>query len=123
MITWQCLIIFVLSCHFIGCFTACEDNFHEYGEFFYFVFFLLRFPEAEDDCTEALNLDDRYIKAYSRRATTRKELGKLKESIEGVLIQTYILVFSDYLVILFLIVFDDDCMIYEHDLLQILSLL
>eukprot|EP00258_Populus_trichocarpa_P022944 XP_024438963.1 RNA polymerase II-associated protein 3 isoform X2 [Populus trichocarpa] len=41
-----------------------------------------RFPEAEDDCTEALNLDDRYIKAYSRRATTRKELGKLKESIE-----------------------------------------
>ncbi|KAB5529150.1 hypothetical protein DKX38_019231 [Salix brachista] len=44
--------------------------------------FLLRFREAEDDCTEALNLDDRYIKAYSRRATTRKELGKLKESIE-----------------------------------------
>ncbi|XP_011023787.1 PREDICTED: RNA polymerase II-associated protein 3 isoform X3 [Populus euphratica] len=41
-----------------------------------------RFPEAEDDCTEALNLDDRYIKAYSRRATARKELGKLKESIE-----------------------------------------
>ncbi|XP_031249123.1 RNA polymerase II-associated protein 3 isoform X2 [Pistacia vera] len=41
-----------------------------------------RFQEAEDDCTEALNLDDRYIKAYSRRATARKELGKLKESIE-----------------------------------------
>ncbi|CAL8166207.1 unnamed protein product [Prunus armeniaca] len=40
------------------------------------------FREAEDDCTEALNLDDRYIKAYSRRATARKELGKLKESIE-----------------------------------------
>ncbi|KAI5326314.1 PREDICTED: RNA polymerase II-associated 3 [Prunus dulcis] len=40
------------------------------------------FQEAEDDCTEALNLDDRYIKAYSRRATARKELGKLKESIE-----------------------------------------
>ncbi|CAI0446597.1 unnamed protein product [Linum tenue] len=38
--------------------------------------------EAEDDCTEALNLDDRYIKAYSRRATARKELGKLKESME-----------------------------------------
>uniref|UniRef100_A0A6N2L912 Uncharacterized protein n=1 Tax=Salix viminalis TaxID=40686 RepID=A0A6N2L912_SALVM len=37
---------------------------------------------AEDDCTEALNLDDHYIKAYSRRATARKELGKLKESIE-----------------------------------------
>ncbi|CAN1219512.1 RNA polymerase II-associated protein 3, partial [Linum perenne] len=41
-----------------------------------------RFREAEDDCTEALNLDDRYIKAYSRRATARKELGKLKESME-----------------------------------------
>ncbi|PQP96112.1 RNA polymerase II-associated protein 3 isoform X1 [Prunus yedoensis var. nudiflora] len=40
------------------------------------------FQEAEDDCTEALELDDRYIKAYSRRATARKELGKLKESIE-----------------------------------------
>ncbi|TYJ11782.1 hypothetical protein E1A91_A11G300000v1 [Gossypium mustelinum] len=37
-----------------------------------------KFQEAEDDCTEALNLDDRYIKAYSRRATARKELGKLK---------------------------------------------
>ncbi|KAL5565905.1 hypothetical protein UlMin_029069 [Ulmus minor] len=41
-----------------------------------------RFQEAEDDCTEALNMDDRYIKAYSRRATARKELGKLKESME-----------------------------------------
>ncbi|KAG5587022.1 hypothetical protein H5410_047456, partial [Solanum commersonii] len=40
------------------------------------------FQEAENDCTEALNLDDRYIKAYSRHSTTRKELGKLKESIE-----------------------------------------
>ncbi|XP_071736958.1 uncharacterized protein [Rutidosis leptorrhynchoides] len=43
---------------------------------------LKRFQEAEDDCTEALNLDDRYIKAYSRRSTARKELGKLKESKE-----------------------------------------
>lgn len=41
-----------------------------------------RFQEAENDCTEALNLDDRYIKAYSRRSTARKELGKLKESLE-----------------------------------------
>ncbi|KAL5147200.1 Pentatricopeptide repeat-containing protein [Glycine soja] len=40
------------------------------------------FQEAEDDCTEALNLDDRYIKAYSRRATARKELGKIKESMD-----------------------------------------
>ncbi|THU64485.1 hypothetical protein C4D60_Mb01t26950 [Musa balbisiana] len=38
--------------------------------------------KAENDCTEALNLDDRYIKAYSRRATARKELGKLKASLE-----------------------------------------
>ncbi|XP_047306910.1 RNA polymerase II-associated protein 3 [Impatiens glandulifera] len=41
-----------------------------------------RFQEAEHDCTEALNLDDRYIKAYSRRSTVRKELGKLKESMD-----------------------------------------
>ncbi|CAL4903058.1 unnamed protein product [Urochloa decumbens] len=41
-----------------------------------------RFKEAEDDCTEALNLDDRYIKAYSRRITARKELGKLKEAMD-----------------------------------------
>lgn len=43
-----------------------------------------RFREAENDCTEALDLDDRYIKAYSRRSTARKELGKLKESIDDV---------------------------------------
>lgn len=42
-----------------------------------------RFQDAENDCTEALNLDDRYIKAYSRRSTARKELRKLKESIDG----------------------------------------
>ncbi|KAJ6794253.1 RNA polymerase II-associated protein 3 [Iris pallida] len=41
-----------------------------------------KFEEAESDCTEALNLDDRYVKAYSRRATARKELGKLKASME-----------------------------------------
>ncbi|XP_068659344.1 uncharacterized protein [Aristolochia californica] len=41
-----------------------------------------RFEDAESDCTEALNLDDRYVKAYSRRATARKELGKLKLAIE-----------------------------------------
>jgi hypothetical protein len=44
----------------------------------------IRFKEAEDDCTEALNLDDRYIKAYSRRITARKELGKLKEAMDGI---------------------------------------
>ncbi|KAJ7973267.1 RNA polymerase II-associated protein 3 [Quillaja saponaria] len=41
-----------------------------------------KFQEAEDDCTEALNLDDRYIKAYSCWATARKELGKCKQSVE-----------------------------------------
>ncbi|KAH6819032.1 Pyruvate kinase family protein [Perilla frutescens var. frutescens] len=42
------------------------------------------FLEAENDCTEALDLDDRYIKAYSRRSTARKELGKLNESIDDI---------------------------------------
>ncbi|KAF3527985.1 hypothetical protein DY000_02040887, partial [Brassica cretica] len=37
---------------------------------------------AEADCTEVLNLDDRYIKAYSRRATARKQLGMIKEAKE-----------------------------------------
>ncbi|XP_010544206.1 PREDICTED: RNA polymerase II-associated protein 3 isoform X2 [Tarenaya hassleriana] len=41
-----------------------------------------RYREAEEDCTEALDLDDRYIKAYSRRATARKELDKLKEAMD-----------------------------------------
>ncbi|KAG0478334.1 hypothetical protein HPP92_013053 [Vanilla planifolia] len=41
-----------------------------------------KFEEAERDCTEALDLDDRYVKAYSRRVTARKELGKLKEAME-----------------------------------------
>lgn len=53
------------------------------------LFCVSRFQEAEDDCTEALDLDDRYIKAYSRRATARKELGKIKESMEGVFILEY----------------------------------
>lgn len=43
----------------------------------------IRYENAEDDCTEALDLDDRYVKAYSRRAMARKELGKFKASIEG----------------------------------------
>ncbi|XP_057813142.2 uncharacterized protein LOC131027166 isoform X1 [Cryptomeria japonica] len=36
-----------------------------------------RFEEAEYDCNEAINLDDRYVKAYSRRGTARRELGSL----------------------------------------------
>ncbi|KAM0886660.1 hypothetical protein ACQ4PT_029565 [Festuca glaucescens] len=43
---------------------------------------LRRFEEAENDCTEALILDDRYVKAYSRRITARKGLGKLKEAMD-----------------------------------------
>ncbi|XP_024315808.1 RNA polymerase II-associated protein 3-like [Brachypodium distachyon] len=43
---------------------------------------LRRFEEAKNDCTEALNLDDRYVKAYSRRITARKGLGKLKEAMD-----------------------------------------
>jgi RNA polymerase II-associated protein 3 len=52
----------------------------------------IRFKEAEDDCTEALDLDDRYIKAYSRRITARKELSKFKEAMDG--IQTLFLMFQ-----------------------------
>uniref|UniRef100_A0A6N2LA31 RNA-polymerase II-associated protein 3-like C-terminal domain-containing protein n=1 Tax=Salix viminalis TaxID=40686 RepID=A0A6N2LA31_SALVM len=51
---------------------------------------------AEDYCTEALNLDDHYIKAYSRRATARKELGKLKESIKGENDENYLVKKSVY---------------------------
>ena len=37
---------------------------------------------AEDDCTEALRCDKFFVKAYHRRATARKELGKLTEALE-----------------------------------------
>jgi RNA polymerase II-associated protein 3 len=39
----------------------------------------IRFKAADDDCTEALNIDDRYIKAYPRW----RELGKLNEAMNG----------------------------------------
>ncbi|KAL5227842.1 hypothetical protein ABZP36_016107 [Zizania latifolia] len=41
-----------------------------------------RFKEVENDCTESLNLDDHYVKAYSHKITARKELGKLKEAMD-----------------------------------------
>lgn len=41
-----------------------------------------RFEEAEYDCSEAIDLDDRYVKAYSRRGTAKKELGKLLDAID-----------------------------------------
>ncbi|KAL2641766.1 hypothetical protein R1flu_009353 [Riccia fluitans] len=43
---------------------------------------LKKFQEAEEDCTEAISLDDRYTKAYSRRGTARKELKKLLSAVE-----------------------------------------
>lgn len=42
-----------------------------------------RYADAELDCTEAINLDDRYTKAYSRRGTARKELQKYLVAVEG----------------------------------------
>uniref|UniRef100_M8D5E8 RNA polymerase II-associated protein 3 n=1 Tax=Aegilops tauschii TaxID=37682 RepID=M8D5E8_AEGTA len=53
-----------------------------YSRILRFYLELNRFEEAENDCTEALNLDDRYVKAYSRRITARKGLGKLKEAMD-----------------------------------------
>lgn len=43
-----------------------------------------RFEEAEYDCNEAINLDDRYVKAYSRRGTARRELGNLLGAMEDI---------------------------------------
>ncbi|GBG61056.1 hypothetical protein CBR_g18648 [Chara braunii] len=43
---------------------------------------LKRFKEAEEDCTEALELDDMYVKAYARRGSARKELKKYGEAAE-----------------------------------------
>jgi tetratricopeptide (TPR) repeat protein len=43
-----------------------------------------RYVDAEVDCTEAIELDDHYTKAYSRRGTARKELKKYLASVEGV---------------------------------------
>lgn len=41
-----------------------------------------RFKEAESDCTEAVALDDRYVKAFSRRGMARKELGNYVGAVE-----------------------------------------
>ncbi|CAK9236093.1 unnamed protein product [Sphagnum jensenii] len=41
-----------------------------------------RYVDAEVDCTEAIELDDHYTKAYSRRGTARKELKKYLASVE-----------------------------------------
>ncbi|CAK9234912.1 unnamed protein product [Sphagnum troendelagicum] len=41
-----------------------------------------RYADAEVDCTEAIELDDHFTKAYSRRGTARKELKKYLASVE-----------------------------------------
>nr|AAS47584.1 chloroplast Toc64-1 [Physcomitrium patens] len=43
---------------------------------------LCSFSEAESDCTKALNLDKRSVKAYLRRGTAREFLGYYKEADE-----------------------------------------
>lgn len=72
--------------------------------YFFPIFLSIRFQEAEDDCTEALNLDDRYIKAYSRRATARKELRNFKEATEGILQYEIYHIILDWLKICFLLI-------------------
>ena len=42
-----------------------------------------RYEEAVVDCSQSLNLDHTYIKAYFRRATARGKLGKLKDARKG----------------------------------------
>lgn len=40
------------------------------------------FIQAQDDCTKAINLDKKNVKAYLRRGTAREMLGYYKEAIE-----------------------------------------
>jgi tetratricopeptide (TPR) repeat protein len=42
---------------------------------------LSKFIEAELDCTSAIALDDKNIKAFHRRATARRTLGRLEEAL------------------------------------------
>lgn len=44
---------------------------------------MLRYEEAENDCTQALLLDASYSKAFARRGAARVALGKLKEAMQG----------------------------------------
>ncbi len=39
-----------------------------------------RYTSAESNCSLALTLDDRYLKAYLRRGTARLKLGRVKEA-------------------------------------------
>lgn len=42
-----------------------------------------RYADAEKDCSLSLELDDKYVKAYLRRATARQKLQKLEDAIHG----------------------------------------
>lgn len=44
---------------------------------------LEEYSEAEEDCTQAINLDKHYVKAYSRRGRARSHLGKWLEAAQG----------------------------------------
>ena len=37
---------------------------------------------AEGDCTEAIRIDSKYVKAYARRATARKNLGNINGAVQ-----------------------------------------
>jgi hypothetical protein len=45
--------------------------------------FTYSFLQAEEDCTKAITLDKKNVKAYLRRGTAREMLGDCKGAIEG----------------------------------------
>ena len=47
------------------------------------LFMVVRYAEVEQDCSRALSLDAKSIKAFWRRSTARKHLGKLTEAAAG----------------------------------------
>ncbi len=49
-----------------------------------FFFFLNSWTSAEDDCTSALALDARNVKAFGRRVQARQALHKYAEALEGI---------------------------------------
>lgn len=40
------------------------------------------YQAAEDDCTRTLELDSTFIKAWQRRGTARKAMGRFREAVE-----------------------------------------